>query len=212
MSDFAEFTFRGLPGYDEAAVREIITSVIPVRTIVMYCFDPRAAGAAQAVADHFGDEVYPGELILDDAGRKIGSTATVFPLIVGGGRAVEALRSITVSQHLFGIERVVVVHHSFCGATSFTPEGIITAWENEQHGDISSLYDWDGIAIADFEKSLHYDVSLIRNSPGTPKHLEIYGLFYDIDSGELTEIVRDVPTESTGPAHSTEPTGADEVA
>ncbi|MFF2123836.1 hypothetical protein ACFVW1_00250 [Streptomyces olivochromogenes] len=97
MSDFAEFTFRAQPGYNEAVAREIITSVIPVRTIAMYCFDPRAGGAAQAVADYLGDEVYPGELLLDEAGRKIGSTATVFPLIVGGGRAVDALRSIAVS-------------------------------------------------------------------------------------------------------------------
>lgn len=58
------------------------------------------------------------------------------------------------------------------------------------------MYDWDGIAITDFEQSLNYDVSLIRNSRGTPKHVEIYGLFYDIDSGELTELVRDVPAEA----------------
>ncbi|MEV6591711.1 carbonic anhydrase [Streptomyces acidicola] len=195
MSDFVEFTFRGQPGYSEPTAREIITSSIPVRTIAIYCFDPRAADAAQSVADYFGDEVYPGDLVLDESGRKTGSTATVFPLIVGGGRAADALRSITVSQHLFGIERVVVVHHSFCGATSFTAAGITAAWKHEHHTDISSLYDWDGIAIADFEKSLNYDVSLIRNSPGTPKHIEIYGLFYDIGSGELTEVVRDVPAK-----------------
>jgi carbonic anhydrase len=58
------------------------------------------------------------------------------------------------------------------------------------------LYDWDGIAITDFEKSLNYDVSLIRNSLGIPKHVEIYGLFYDIDSGQLSELVRDVPSEA----------------
>ncbi|MFJ8786942.1 carbonic anhydrase [Streptomyces sp. NPDC102476] len=162
----------------------------------MHCFDPRAAGVAQAVADHFGDEVYPGELLLSETGRKIGSTATVFALIVGGGRAADALRSITVSQHIFGVERVVVVHYSFCGATSFTAEGITSAWKEEQHSDISSLYDWDGISITDFEKSLNYDVSLIRNSLGIPKHLEIYGLFYDIDSGQLSELVRDVPSEA----------------
>ncbi|MEU8150598.1 carbonic anhydrase [Nonomuraea sp. NPDC048901] len=196
MSNFVEFTFSGQPGYSEPAVRKIVTSSIPVRTIAIYCFDPRAAGVAQAVADYFGDEVYPGELILDETGRKIGSTATVFPLIVGGGRAADALRSITVSQHLFGIERVVVVHHSFCGGTSFTEEGIIDAWKREQHTDISSVYDWDGIRIADFEKSLKYDVNLIRNSQGTPKHVEIHGLFYNVDSGELTEVVRDVPTEA----------------
>ncbi|WP_433519092.1 hypothetical protein ACQP2T_28375 [Nonomuraea sp. CA-143628] len=196
MSNFVEFTFSGQPGYSEPAVREIVTSAIPARTIAIYCFDPRAAGAAQAVADYFGDEVYPGELVLDETGRKIGSTATVFPLIVGGGRAADALRSITVSQHLFGIERVVVVHHSFCGATSFTEEGIIDAWKREQHTDISSEYDWDGIRIADFEQSLNYDVNLIRNSHGTAKHIEIHGLFYNVDSGELTEVVRDVPAEA----------------
>ncbi|MFG1964836.1 carbonic anhydrase [Nonomuraea sp. NPDC049028] len=196
MSNFVEFTFSGQPGYSEPTVRKIVTSSIPVRTIAIYCFDPRAAGVAQAVADYFGDEVYPGELILDETGRKIGSTATVFPLIVGGGRAADALRSITVSQHLFGIERVVVVHHSFCGGTSFTEEGIIDAWKREQHTDISCVYDWDGIRIADFEKSLSYDVNLIRKSQGTPKHIEIHGLFYNVDSGELTEVVRDVPTEA----------------
>lgn len=46
VSDFAEFTFRAQPGFDEALAREIVTGSIPVRTIVMYCFDPRAAGAA----------------------------------------------------------------------------------------------------------------------------------------------------------------------
>ncbi|WP_406441578.1 hypothetical protein OHB00_37495 [Streptomyces sp. NBC_00631] len=99
--------------------------------------------------------------------------SSIHSLVVGGGRAADALRSITVSQHLFGIERVVVVHHSFCGATSFSAEGITAAWEHEQHSDISSLYDWDGIAIADFETSLHYDVALIRNSPGTPKQVAV---------------------------------------
>ncbi|MEU9545753.1 MULTISPECIES: hypothetical protein [Streptomyces] len=79
MSNFAEFTFRAQPGYNEAAAREIVTRSIPVRTIAMYCFDPRAAGAAQAVADHFGDEIYPGELLLDETGRKIGFTRRCSP-------------------------------------------------------------------------------------------------------------------------------------
>jgi carbonic anhydrase len=116
---------------------------------------------------------------------------------VGGGRAVDALRSITVSQHLFGLERIAVVHHSFCGGTSFTREGITEAWKHEQHGDISSTYDWDGICIDGFEKSLKYDVDLIRGHEGTPKNVAIYGLFYNIDTGELTEVIRDVPGKKT---------------
>ena len=62
-----------------------------------------------------GDEVYPGQVILDASGNRVASSATIFPIIVAGGRAIDALRSITVAQHLFGIQNIVVVHHSYCG-------------------------------------------------------------------------------------------------
>ena len=67
---------------------------------------------------------------------------------------MDALRSITVAQHLFGIENIVVVHHTYCGATSFTPEGLTGAFHSEQGVDISALYDRDRVAIADYESSL----------------------------------------------------------
>ena len=100
-------------------------------------------------------EVYPGEIVRDEEGKKIASTTTIFPVVVAGGRAVDALRSITVAQHLFGIENIVVVHHTYCGATSFTPEGLITAFQSEHGVDISALYDRDNIAIADYRSSLN---------------------------------------------------------
>lgn len=46
---------------------------------------------------------------------------------------------------------VVVVHHSHCGATSFTADGIIDAYRHEHHLDISSLYQRSSICIADYE-------------------------------------------------------------
>ena len=46
---------------------------IPMKTLVIYCFDPRAADIPQAVATYLGDEVYPGENILDEAGNRVGS-------------------------------------------------------------------------------------------------------------------------------------------
>jgi carbonic anhydrase len=71
------------------------------------------------VAKRLGDEVFPGEVIRDDQGKRVASSTTLFPVIVAGGRAIDALRSITVAQHLFGIRNIVVVHHSHCGATTF---------------------------------------------------------------------------------------------
>jgi carbonic anhydrase len=190
MGKFDRFAFSAAPSYDEAAAREAFSHAVPLKTVVIYCYDPRAAEIPAVVAKRLG-EVYPGEIIRDAAGKRVASTATIFPVIVAGGRAVDALRSITVAQHLFGIENVVVAHHSFCGATSFTAGGIIGAWRREQSADISKVYERESICIENFEQSLEHDVALIRAHPGTPRRANIFGYFYDIDSGELTEVVRD---------------------
>ena len=124
---------------------------VPLRTVVIYCYDPRATNIPRAVAKAMSGEVYAGEIVTDESGKKIASTTTIFPVVVAGGRAVDALRSITVARHLFGIENIVVVHHTYCGATSFTPEGLIKSFHIEQGFDISSLYDRSDVAIADYE-------------------------------------------------------------
>jgi len=36
---------------------------IPMKTLVIHCFDPRAAEIPEKLAEYFGDEVYPGENI-----------------------------------------------------------------------------------------------------------------------------------------------------
>ena len=49
------------------------------------------------------------------------------------------------------------------------------------------------VAIMDYEKSLSYDVGLLRSSSAVPKSIKLYGFFFDINSGMLTEVVRDIP-------------------
>jgi carbonic anhydrase len=191
---FDEFSFKAQPGFDEAGMRIALPRAIPLKTLVVYCFDTRAAEIPKVVAEHFG-EVYPGENVLDGAGNRVGSTTTVFGVAVAGGRAYSALRSITTMSHLVGIKNVVVVHHSFCGATAYTAEGMRDAFKHEHGVDIAPLYDHDSLCITNFEDSLKYDVALLRKSPGIPKHLKLYGFFYNIDTAELTEVVRDVPVE-----------------
>src|SRR5262245_34210817 len=106
MTDFAKFAFSAADDFDEAAVREAFSHAVQLKTIVVYCYDPRAAQIPELVARHFGD-TYPGEVVLDGGGQKVASTATLFPVVVAGGRAFDALRSIAVAQHLFGIENIV---------------------------------------------------------------------------------------------------------
>ena len=161
--DFDTYAFSKQPGFVETEMRKAFKQAVPLRTVAVYCYDPRAVNIPHAVAKAMPGEVYPGEIVQDEDGKKIASTTTIFPVVVAGGRAVDALRSITVAQHLFGIENIVVVHHTYCGATSFTPEGLIKAFNSEQGVDISALYDCGNIAITDYESSLKRDTRLLRN-------------------------------------------------
>ena len=173
---FDAYAFSKQPGYDEQAVRRAFAKAVPLRTVVVYCYDPRAVGIPAAVAKELGD-VFPGEIVTDVA--------------------VDALRSVTVAQHLFGIERIVVVHHTYCGATSFTADGIIEAYRREQGTDISSLYPRDSICISDYAASLRHDVRLLRSSAGTPRRVTIYGYMYDIDTETLSLVVEDEPARNS---------------
>ena len=188
MGKFSKFAFSAASDYDEAATREAFSHAVPLRTVVVYCYDPRAVEIPALVAEQLGD-VWPGEILLDDDGMRVASTATIFPIVVAGGRAFDALRSIAVAQHLFGIENIVVVHHSHCGATTFTADGIIAAFRDEQSSDISAAFPRHSMCISDFEQSLRNDVDLIRAQPGTPRSANIFGFFFDIDSQQLTPVV-----------------------
>jgi carbonic anhydrase len=110
-----------------------------------------------------------------------------------GGRAAFALESVAAMDYIFNVKNVVVVHHSFCGTTTLTPELIVEEFHDHHDADISTLFDHDSLAIMDFEESLDHDIKLLRKSPAVPKHIKLYGFFYEISSGKLTEVVRDIP-------------------
>lgn len=197
MTDFTQFEFRTQPWFDPSWFDhdnfQGFSQFIPMKTIVIHCFDPRASEIPQAVANHFGDEVYPGENILDEAGNRIGHTRTLFAVSNAGGRAFSALQSVATMEYLFNVQNVVVVHHSFCGATAFTPDTLVGEFHEHQHADISTLFDHDSLAITDFEQSIKHDVELLRASPAVPKHVNLYGFFYEINTGKLIEIAQDIP-------------------
>jgi len=192
MSGYSQFEFRTQPWFDQNNFQGF-NQAIPMKTIVIYCFDPRAAEIPNAVARYFGDEVYPGENILNEEGQRVGHTRTLFTVSNAGGRALSALQSVATMEYLFHVQNVVVVHHSFCGATAFTPEQLAGDFQKHHHADITGLIDHDSMAIMDYEKSLKHDLALLRNSPAVPGNIKLYGFFYEMNSGVLTEVLRDIP-------------------
>jgi carbonic anhydrase len=57
MGKFSVYEYRRQPGFDMNTF-EGANQAIPMKTLVIYCFDPRAADIPQAVAAYLGDEVY----------------------------------------------------------------------------------------------------------------------------------------------------------
>ena len=152
MGKFDRFAFSAHAAFDEPAVRQAFAQAVPLKTVVIYCYDPRAAQIPCAVAKRFG-ETFPGELVVNEHGLKIASTTTLFPVVRRYRRP--------------GRPR------------------------EEQHSDISQTFPAEALCIADYEQSLRSDVKLLRDHPATPRSANIFGFFYEIDSGELIEIVKD---------------------
>src|SRR6202451_2739903 len=171
MSKFSNYEYRTQPGFNMNTF-DGANQAIPMKTLVIHCFDPRAAEIPQAVAAYFGDAVYPGENILDKSGNRVGHTRTLFVETNTGGRASFALESVAAMDYIFSVQNVVVVHHSFCGTTTLTPELLIEGFHYHYHADISTIFDHDSLAIMDFEKSIRYDIELLRSSPAVPKHIK----------------------------------------
>ncbi len=188
--NFDAYVFSKQSGYHEPTMRKEFAKAAPLRTVVIYCYDPRVVDIPAVVAREFG-EVHPGDIITDAQENKVATTTSLFEVVVAGGRAIDALRSITVAQHLFGIKNIVIVHHTHCGATSFTADGIIDAYKHEHDTDISALYERESISISDFVTSLKHDTRLVRESKGTPQHVNIYGYFFNHDTNELSLVVED---------------------
>jgi carbonic anhydrase len=181
------------PGFSPEAIRTIFKSAVDVRTVVVYCTDPRAKGVPAAIAREFGD-LWPGENTLDESGGKVAFTATLGEIVNAGGRAVDALRSITLLNHLLGFGRIVVVHHTFCGLTAFTSDSVTEAYKSEHGHDLSQNYRRDDLYIDDFENSLRYDIALLRNSPAVPREIDLFGYVYDINTEKLHKVVEEPGT------------------
>jgi carbonic anhydrase len=108
---------------------------------------------------------------------------TLFAATNASGRAASGLESVAAMDYLFDVKNVVVVHYSFCGTTTLTPELMVEECHDHHRANISTLFDHESLAIMDLEEPLNYDIKLLRESPALPKHIKLYGLFYEISSG-----------------------------
>lgn len=90
-----------------------------------------------------------------------------------------------ISQQQLGTREIVVLHHTDCGAQSFTNEAFAAQLERDLGVDV---HDKDFLPFSDVEESVREDIAILRNSPLIPEDVVISGAVYDVDTGRMREI------------------------
>jgi carbonic anhydrase len=105
-----------------------------------------------------------------------------------GGRITDdAIRSLVLSVHLLGVDRVAIVHHTNCAVIG-SDDAQIAARVSEAAGADASH--WDFLGSTDRGAVLREDLKRLRDCPLLPADLEVGAFLYDIHTGALepTEI------------------------
>ncbi|BAN94418.1 beta-class carbonic anhydrase [Streptococcus dysgalactiae subsp. equisimilis] len=104
-----------------------------------------------------------------------------------GGRVTEdMIRSLVISQQQMGTREIVVLHHTDCGAQTFTNEGFARQLRDSLGVEVG---DRNFLPFTDVEASVREDMAILRQSPLIPNDVVINGAVYDVDTGRMTPVV-----------------------
>lgn len=78
---------------------------------------------------------------------------------------------------------LIIMQHTQCGAERFADPDFQQMLKEQIGVDVSA------IAITDHEESLREDVERLRNAPEIPGHIVVSGFIYDVQHGNLREVV-----------------------
>lgn len=102
-----------------------------------------------------------------------------------GGRVVEALRSLAISQTLLGTQEVAIIHHTDCGMLTFTDEQIRKRLRAERSIDADHIA---FLPFHDLDESVRDDLRVYRSSRLVRQDIPVRGFVYDVRTGRLREV------------------------
>ncbi|MEQ8676186.1 MAG: carbonic anhydrase [Aggregatilineales bacterium] len=93
----------------------------------------------------------------------------------------------------FGGISVAIIHHTNCGYERLaTPEfrALLTGQLNMDDAELQTL------GISDHTQAINDDIERLKQSSCVPKNVSVTGYIYDVQSGELTELVPEVKLDA----------------
>lgn len=102
-----------------------------------------------------------------------------------GGRVTpDVLRSLLVSTRLLGVDQVIVVHHTDCGAARSSGSLASALRDAGVDGDLPELF-----AAADQVAALRADLETLRSDPHLAEDLRVAGYRYELGTGAVVPLV-----------------------
>ncbi|MGT2751570.1 beta-class carbonic anhydrase [Streptococcus porcinus] len=103
-----------------------------------------------------------------------------------GGRVTDdMIRSLVISQQQMGTREIVVLHHTDCGAQTFTNQSFAEHIQQKLGIDVSGQ---DFLPFQDVAESVREDMRVLQESPLIPDDVDINGAVYDVDTGKMTQV------------------------
>ena len=100
----------------------------------------------------------------------------------GGVATEDAIRSLAISQRLLGTREILLIHHTGCGMLAFAQDPLKRQIREELGFEPES-------APPNIEEHLRRSMTLIRSSSLLPHRDCIRGFVYQVEDGQLREVV-----------------------
>ncbi|KZZ89217.1 Carbonic anhydrase [Moelleriella libera RCEF 2490] len=101
-----------------------------------------------------------------------------------GGRTIEALRSVVISQQLLGTREIAIIHHTDCGMLTFSDEQLRSKIRAELGEDVDHV---PFLPFGDINQSVVDDIQILKKSP-LVLDVPITGYIYDVKSGRIDRV------------------------
>jgi carbonic anhydrase len=102
----------------------------------------------------------------------------------GGAITEDAIRSLTVSQHLLGTREIVLIHHQDCGMRMFTD----TEFARRLEKDTGIRPSWAAETFVDPAQDIRQCIARLRACPFLPHVDAVRGFVFDERTSALDEV------------------------
>ncbi|KAK7428331.1 hypothetical protein QQZ08_005228 [Neonectria magnoliae] len=101
-----------------------------------------------------------------------------------GGRAIDAVRSLIISQQLLGTREIVIVHHTDCGMLTFSDVEIKAKIRDELKEDAEHIA---FLPFGDVKQSVLDDIAIVKKNP-LLLDVPVTGYIYDVKTGKIEKV------------------------